>query len=586
MQMTTRVQFVFILSIDRVVEQETLLQLLPPPCGERYILQLRDFDPPPVERSGEHEPFIDWNGLSTALRRLLAQAEQQRANRPAEYHIAGHAPLPLFSLLGHLLQPWSGPQTVYNPADNGVWHVIPFGQGENTEPAIDATPEPARFFDVMPDSRKRSSHASGVVALCISTQGTEINARPIESILEDSLAGIEELALRTPKVFDNRSAPNIEREAKAAASVVQGLYPRAKRLAIFTVGPVQLAYVAGRAANPKYFEEIQFYYRHRDGSQELAFVVPEPSASPSIEKTPEAYTARRVVLDRMLSDFEILKDTLEPGDLPTTLSEGEREAFCRRLKSLQPERQPAGSGFWLRTLEDKLQIGEDLLEPARTLTADDQKRFLHLVLLHELLHFDQHLDRYNHHNIGSAGLVLEEVDFSADAFAIGTAATWELRCGDRRGTSRVAARTSEYILAALRGMIVFDRLEHGGKIQRLAERRLRRYLIWHLQYLRAQTLTNEQLPYELFKYRLAVELAPLSGYLDAHYEKIVRSVHSDTELCLAYGGKLRRIRKSRSFIPDLLLTAIRNTNETGAQEQLRHVLAEVSDLLAPWRHSS
>lgn len=584
--MTTRVQFVFILSVDRAVTEEKLLQLIPAPCGERHILRLLDFDSPLVERAGDHEPFIDWYGLSTALRRLLAQAEQQRANRPAEYHIAGHAPLPLFSLLGHLLQPWAGPQTIYNPADNGVWHVIPFGQGEDSAPTTAETSKPAQFFDVVPDSSKRPSPASGVAALCISTQGTEINPRPIEDILQDSLAGIEELALRAPKLFDNRSAPIIEREAKAAASVVQGLYPRAKRLALFTVGPVQLAYVAGRAANPKYFDEIQIYYRHRDGSQELAFAVPEPSASPSIEKTPEAHAARRAVLDQMLSGFESLKDSLLPQDLPTSISEVEREAFCRRLKSLQLDRQPAGSGFWLRVLEDKLQIGEDLLEPARSLTEEDQKRFLHLVLLHELLHFDQHLDRYNHHNIGSAGLVLEEVDFTADAFAIGTAAAWELRCGDQRGTGRVAARTSQYILTSLRGMMVFDRLEHGEQIRRLAERRLRRYLIWHLQYLRAQTLTNEHSPHILFSHRLAVELAPLAGYLDAHYEKFVRSAHSDTELCFAYGAKLRRIRKSRSFNPEILLAAIRDMNETIAQEQLRHVLAETSHLLAAWRHSS
>jgi hypothetical protein len=37
-------------------------------------------------------------------------------------------------------------------------------------------------------------------------------------------------------------------------------------------------------------------------------------------------------------------------------------------------------------------------------------------------------------------------------------------------------------------MQAFDRAEHGSRIGRLAERRLRRYLIWHLQLARARTI--------------------------------------------------------------------------------------------------
>ena len=173
--MTNKDQFVLILSVDQAADRGALLPLLPPSSGEGHILDLRDFGPPPVDRLGAHESLIDWAGLSAALRRMLAKLKEMRGDRSAEYHIAGHAPLPLFALLGHLLQPWAGPQTFYNRAPDGPWHVIPFGQA--TDPSASAaTP----FFDSAPDPRMRPTPAGGIAALYLSTLGTASDPRSIE----------------------------------------------------------------------------------------------------------------------------------------------------------------------------------------------------------------------------------------------------------------------------------------------------------------------------------------------------------------------------------------------------------------------
>jgi hypothetical protein len=69
-------------------------------------------------------------------------------------------------------------------------------------------------------------------------------------------------------------------------------------------------------------------------------------------------------------------------------------------------------------------------------------------------------------------------------------------------------------------MQAFDRSEQGDQIVRLAERRLRRYLIWHLQLCRARTITTRDDIDVLLGDRVIVEVAPLRGYRDSRYDKV------------------------------------------------------------------
>lgn len=82
---------------------------------------------------------------------------------------------------------------------------------------------------------------------------------------------------------------------------------------------------------------------------------------------------------------------------------------------------------------------------------------------------------------------------------------------------------TEHIDAALSGIEAFDRAEQGDHLGRLYERRLRRYLIWHLQRARALSLQNVEQAWQMLEKRLIVELAPLDGYLDERFDKLVQS---------------------------------------------------------------
>ena len=83
--------------------------------------------------------------------------------------------------------------------------------------------------------------------------------------------------------------------------------------------------------------------------------------------------------------------------------------------------------------------------------------------------------------------MLEAVDFAADVFALRVATSIALR--RLRPSSSPAALRDEAVAwfdAVLYGIQAFDRWQHGTPITDLADRRLRRYLTWHLQRVRAE----------------------------------------------------------------------------------------------------
>jgi len=61
----------------------------------------------------------------------------------------------------------------------------------------------------------------------------------------------------------------------------------------------------------------------------------------------------------------------------------------------------------------------------------------------------------------------------------------------------------------LSGIEAFDRFEQGKRIEWLPERRLRRYLVWHLHRARAEAIVSEDQLWPLSGQRLVVELSML-----------------------------------------------------------------------------
>lgn len=211
------------------------------------------------------------------------------------------------------------------------------------------------------------------------------------------------------------------------------------------------------------------------------------------------------------------------------------------------------------------------------------RRAAKLFILHELHHVEQRLNTGTYYEIGRAGVVLEAVDYHADAFALATLIDHEVA---RRGDSGVEARpaiATACVEAHLRTLEAFDRAEQGDTIERLAERRLRRYLVWHLQRLRMRTLhADAWSPGLALGAQLTVELAPLAGRLDARYDKLVDGPTSDTALFIALRGNLARVERSAGYDPAALVAAVRRYDWRAIEAPLAAALVMHRELLGAW----
>jgi hypothetical protein len=215
-----------------------------------------------------------------------------------------------------------------------------------------------------------------------------------------------------------------------------------------------------------------------------------------------------------------------------------------------------------------------------------QQGFGRLLLLHELFHDGQDLRTSNYYDVGRAGTVLEGVDFAADAFALAVLIAWDLRRGGPRALEAAGDRAARWVGWAIEGIEAFDRFEQGVRIERLFERRLRRYLIWYLQRERARAVrqkANARNDVErLFAGRLAVELAPLAGRLDARFDKLVAGSTPHTELFAALDGHLIREARRPGFDPGALVDAVRRYDRAPIEMAMGYVLDEHRAVLIPW----
>ncbi|PSM32295.1 SAVED domain-containing protein [Haliangium sp. UPWRP_2] len=594
--MSYRNQAVVLLNLDAEIARADLLPQLPSQVAERIFFSIKDYDPPPIERLRSNDATMDWWGLGSSIQNLLAALPRTQQERPVDYHLAGRAPLSVFAMLGMELSAWQGPQSLYNPDKDNRWHRMTVGIGE--KPASTETP----FFDVQP-ALDRQHEAPGWVALCISRRGGPIDRGLIRRALHRELAGIEELATSRPKTVTEENAPLIAAEIRSVLDRLKTAYPQMSGLALFIEGAMQLAFLCGRQVNPKVFYAVRLY-EFRGNRYELAFQLPWGTApTRQVDPSPEADLRRRQTLSLILGGFDRLKRTLTPDDLPARFPgvhenapqsrEARAHQLLERLRSLKWEPEPAGHDFRLSVLRDHVQLGDGLLEALVHLPEEQQVRIGQLVLLHELLHFDQGLYHSNFHDIGRSGVALEEVDYIADVFSLETLSRWLLRCtseapspGSQSGpTNPIAAITCGLITAALRGMQAFDVMEQGAYLHRLSERRLRRYLIWHFQLARADSLRSVPDLARLFGRSVVLELAPLDGFLDKDFDKHVRqTLPNRTQLVIVCEDTVRRFSHHERLLNlDVLLTSLRTFAHDVVQSAMRHVVEAEHHSFIPWR---
>lgn len=262
-----------------------------------------------------------------------------------------------------------------------------------------------------------------------------------------------------------------------------------------------------------------------------------------------------------------------PGGLRRSAEEGVRIAASLkgRLGRLQVEREPADGAFRLDALQGRIRFGHAFLEALRPTRREVRARLGRLFLLHELYHDEQGINSANYRGVGRAELILEEVDYWADAFALLTSVSLEIERGGADAVERCSEHLVENLEAHLDALALFDRMEHGDVLLDLPVRRLRRYLIWYLQRARASTITHPDQVAVLLGSRLFVELAPL-GVRD-----------EPPQLFVAIDGRMSRdFRSPGNFDPAGLLRAIREGDRAEIVQAMDYVVAENRALLAPW----
>ncbi|MCW8137412.1 MAG: SAVED domain-containing protein [Planctomycetota bacterium] len=578
------IQVVMVLDVDDAVAEEEIIKLLPPSRYSIELLRLSECGAPKTSRLGAERAPVDWDGLAQAVVQLVEKGRGvvARAGRPVDFYVVGKAPLPIFVHLGLTLSAWAGSQSLINRRKDGVWDVLPL-----TTTVASTRERP--FFDRLVGLEGDPRQASGRVAVFISLGQTTTPEAIRGFVTEqgDDVAGVVEITPSSSAVLDAASTSAVADELTRHVADVRRLYPYSKGIALFVAGPASLAFMAGRAVNPNVIPDT-LVADFTAGRYQLALALPWAGATPRPIGTDAADELERAtVLKHLLSGFNELRRTVTADHLPPFMTPAQKDKFLGVVRTLEVNDEPEGEAFELRLLRNRASVGRGLLEALRPeLKSGRLPQIGQLIFLHEIYHEPQNVRSSNYRDIGRAGVALEEIDFWADAVALGTAASWDVLRGGEKARAQTAAITSSHILAAIKGMEAFDRSEQGPKLTRLYERRMRRYLIWHLQRVRAETLSAPEDIWTLFSDRLVFEVAPLVGHLDNRFDKVVRSAAPNTEAFVVLGRALIRQPRHASFDPGALVEAVRTFDDAALHAAMDFLVNDHATILAGWKKAA
>lgn len=526
-----------------------------------------------------------WYGIREALDKALHTLDElPREGEPMAVYVAGNAPMPVFALIGLRLGPWCDPvYAAHTPHDYPLQRL----------PMAAAAREGVPFFDRL-EGLERPVAAKGPVAVYVSLAGDPFPpalAAYMDSYFPGTLAGVVTLSTNARKALSASNIGQVLRELRKHLQDLRGCYGGITGLVVAVNGAWPLALAVGRAINHKQFGFIDLpNFEKGTYSAALRWGGESPWSPPGVPADAEARLARQHTLEALRDAVESFRGeaALEELTVPAglLLEAKEREAVLGELRSnlkgLRIDRKPGEGGFLLSVDRGELRFGEGLLEGMRGVGEDVLRVAGPLFVLHELYHVAQRLGGAGYRGIGRAGFVLEEVDFWADAFALVNVSLHSVREGGRSAERNPAPLAAAAIDAHIAAMGAFDRMEQGPRMARLPERRLRRYLIWHLQRARALTLRSPQGLESLYAGRLLVELAPLDGSIDAGGDKIVERATPNTQLFAALSGRLiRRPRLPDNFEPAQLVEAVRRFDRAVLERAMGYLVEAERELLLP-----
>lgn len=289
--------------------------------------------------------------------------------------------------------------------------------------------------------------------------------------------------------------------------------------------------------------------------------------------------AHITLLSKIQNALAAIQSTILPDDLPPAGLHKSGPRFLDHFQGLSVSSTPARGFYDINLLEGYIRFGVPMLETLGALSDAELERFTGMFILHETLHIDQSMYSSTHHGISHASIVLEEMDYFADAFAMAASIAWRIRVNPDARTLRDIIK--DYALLAIRGMEVFDQTASPTGMSSINEARLRRYLIWHTQYVRLLACRSMADVHRTLFPRICVEIEPTRGEFDEFSEKAVRGCADNALLFISLGGMLVRQPSMQGFDIPTLYAAILSFDHDSAWEQLRYVVMQNHAVLAP-----
>ena len=284
----------------------------------------------------------------------------------------------------------------------------------------------------------------------------------------------------------------------------------------------------------------------------------------------------RAVLVKMQAALASLQATLTEADFPPAACYPHSPHYLSNLNRLTISGEVADGFYDINYIQGYVQIGADMLQALCTLSDENLVIFTQEFLLHETLHVDQRLYSTSWFGIQYASVVLEDMDYFADAFAVSTLIAWNLRVNPQIGFQEIVKSVA---FITIRGLQVFDQIDYPVKMEQINDARLRRYLIWYTEYERLLACrTYPQVLENLFP-RIFVEIANLYGTLDADGVKEITTCTAEAEYFLALRGRLERQADMPGFDIVALFNGILAYDDEAVFDQIRYVVMEGRSLL-------
>ena len=516
---------------------------------------------------------------------VLALAKRAANANPV--YVTGRAPLPAFAALGHAL-------TISAP----VVFLHPENYNSNTlvamplMPAAATTTDDKEIFWFVSDCGSKKSLAEGTLAVVVASSP---NRGEFTTKDDDVKAFVHQVGESVADVVHVHMSKMSSTNCAALATAIFDLFrttlhaacPNRTGFALFLSLPGPLAVAVGRAIDVKIHSNIAHVPVFVANAYQSAIALHADRSSASTDWT-ETALARAQLLIKIKTHIDEFKRELvkTPPTFQSLLSGPEQKRFGDVLSTVAVSAtEGASDEFNFSAHERTMTINRGLLHAlVKGATEADQVKIGLLVFVHEAFHVLQNVQSTNYHEIGRAGFALEELDYWADAMALGLLCAHDVANGGPRAAGAVNDVASGWIAVALKGIEVFDRISsRDGHIDPFYERRLRRYLIWHLQLARARALPTGldatsavACIWSLFGTRLFVEIAPLCSTLDRRFDKQLarKPVMSKTELFVVLDRRVRRFGSNASFNIVDLVENVRTMNFDKVTEAMHYVRNE------------